>query len=122
MLFSLSANAGTFSNIKTKDFTPKSEISDVKKPKKINGIQKFIIKKTLKKLQKQALNPQKSKGDGVTRLAIITLTIGSLLLLGGIGFIIAGSTLLGIILAIVGLLILGSLAFFIFLLSNAFRH
>ena len=125
MLISFNTFAGTYVSTNANNFTPKNEISDVRKSKKIKTIQKLlntkigkkieklIIKKTLKKLQKQALNPQKNKKDGIFRIGVFIFVLGVLSLLSGIGLIIAGSTLLGIILAIVGLLLLGAIMFII---------
>ncbi len=115
MLFSLNANAGTFAGANTKDSTPKSEISDVRKLKKIKTIQKFlntkigkwVLKKAIKKPQKKALNPKKSKIDPPSALAIL-LTCLLTLLLGILLLKISGSILL-----IIGIILL--IGYFVFL-------
>ena len=109
MLVAPNVFAGAYVSANVDDFVPKNEISDVKKSKKINSIQKFILKRSLKKLQKQALNPQKSKSkkDYMVMLRIMgpLLIIGLILVLitNGIQFIIAGNVLTGIILTMLGL-------------------
>ncbi len=115
MLFSLNANAGTFSSIKTDNLKPKNEISDVRKSKKIKTFQKFLntkigkwaLKKAIKKLQKKALNPQKSKIDPPSALVILLILL--LILLLGILLL----KVLGSILLIIGIILL--IGYFVFL-------
>ncbi len=115
MLFIFNANAGTFSSANTDSFTPKNEISDVRKSKKIKTIQKLLntkigkwaLKKAIKKLQKKALNPKKSKIDPPSALAILLICL-LILLLGILLLKILGSTLL-----IIGIILL--IGYFVFL-------
>jgi Flp pilus assembly protein TadB len=121
MLLSFNANAGVNSD----NFTPKTEISDVRKSKKAKTIQRFlntkigkwVIKKTLKNLQKQALNPQKNKNKRNPSTGAILITIFALILLGGIVLLFLGYIVLGVILTVIGLLLL-ALSFFILGLVN----
>ena len=62
ILLSINASAGTFSGANADNFAPKSEISNVRKSKKIKTIQKllgtkigkWIVKKVIKKLHEKA--------------------------------------------------------------------
>ena len=131
MLFSLNANAGTFSGANVNDFIPKNEISDVKKSKKIKTIQKllstkvgkWLVKKTIKKLQKnQQKNDIKSKKMTKNRRGVVILSLGAALLIGGIVLLFTGYTLLGIILGVLGLAIIVVFVYLILLIGNAFSQ
>ncbi len=114
MLFSLNANAGIFSGANADNFTPKNEISDNKNSRKIKTIQKllstkigkWVVTKTIKKLQRQALNPQKNKNKVNLSTGGILLVVFGVILVGGIVLIFSGSVVLGVILAVFGLLLL----------------
>ncbi len=127
ILMPFNANAGINSDV----FILKNEISDKKNQKKIKTIQKlfstkigkWVIKKAIRKLQKNQLkNDLQTKKATKNRRTIIILSLGALLLLGGIGLIIAGYTLLGIILGVLGLAILITFLYLIWLISNAFSQ
>ena len=132
MLFSLNANAGTFSGANVNDFIPKNEISDNKNSKKIKTIQKFlntkigkwIVKKAIKNLQKNQLKNDIKNRKNIrnnTR-GIVILSLGGSLLIGGIVLIFAGYTLLGIILGVLGLAIVVTFIYLIWLIGNAFSQ
>ena len=114
MLFTFNANAGTFSSGKTDAFVQKIEISDNKNSRKIKTIQKllstkigkWVVTKTIKKLQRQALNPQKNKNKVNLSTGGILLVVFGVILVGGIVLIFSGSVVLGVILAVIGLLLL----------------
>ena len=111
MLMPFNVNAG----VNTDSFTPESEISDNKNTRKIKTIQKllstkigkWIVKKAIKKLQKRVFNPQKSKIDPPSALAILLICL--LILLLGILFL----KILGSFLLIIGIILL--VGYFVFL-------
>ncbi len=112
VLFSFNANAGKNTNFN--DFAPKNEIFDHKNSKKLKTVQKFldtkigkwVLKKTIKRLQKKALNPKKSKIDPPSALVILLICL--LIILLGILFL----KILGSFLLIIGLvLLIGYLVF-----------
>ena len=111
MLLSFNVNAGE----NTVHFIPKSEISDHRNTKQLKTIQKlfntkigkWILKKAVKKLQKKALNPKKSKIDPPSALAILLICL--LILLLGILLL----KVLGSILLFIGLILL--IGYFVFL-------
>ncbi len=113
--FCMLLSSNVFAGANTDNFTPKNEISDVRKSKKIKTIQKllntkvgkWIVKKAIKKLQKKALNPKKSKIDPPSALAILLICL--LILLLGILLL----KILGSILLIIGLILL--IGYFVFL-------
>ena len=111
--FCMLLSSNVFAGANADNPTPKNEISDVRKSKKIKTIQKFLntkvgkwaVKKAIKKLQKKALNPQKNKNKKELSTIAILITIFSLILLGGIVLIFSGYITLGVILSIIGLLL-----------------
>ncbi len=135
MLFSLNANAGTFSGANVNDFILKNEISDNKNQRKIKTVQKFlstkigkwVIKKTIKKFQKNQIkndikNDIKSKKTTKNRRGVAILSLGAALLMGGIVLLFTGYTLLGIILGVLGLAIIIIFVYLILLIGNAFSQ
>ena len=108
-------SSNVFAGANTDSFTPKTEVFDARKSKKIKTIQKllstkigkWIVKKVIKKLQKRALNPQKSKIDPPSALAILLICL-LIILLGILLLKVLGSLLL-----IIGLALL--ISYFIFL-------
>ena len=123
MLMPFKANAG----INTTNPIPKTEISDNRNQRKSNTIQrllstkigKWIVKKAIKKLQK---NDIKSKKSTKNRRGIVILSFGALLLIGGIVLLFAGYTLLGVILGVLGLAIIVTFIYLILLIGNAFSQ
>ncbi len=113
--FGMLLSSNVFAGANADNPVPKSEISDVRKSKKIKTIQKllgtkigkWIVKKAIKKLQKKVLNPQKSKIDPPSALVILLILL-LILLLGILLLKVLGSVLL-----IIALVLL--IGYFVFL-------
>ncbi len=123
--------SSTYAGINTHIYAPKNEISDKKNQRKTKTIQKilstkigkFIVEKAIKKLQKKQLkNDLKTKKTTKNKRAIMIFSLGALLLIGGIVLLFAGYTLLGIILGVLGLAIIVTFLYLIWLISNAFSQ